>query len=87
MDFKNKMKIKADPPNYGPFKIGNLSKSGFNKTLGANPPYVEDPIEDTVTYQKDVRNPIWRDPTHTTSLAVKPMSTHYKNTNGHLAKK
>jgi hypothetical protein len=55
--------------------------------VGPNPAYVEDPIEDTVTYQKDVRNPVWSDPTHTTSMATKPMSTHYKNTMGLLSKK
>ena len=85
MSFPKKLIIKSDPPNYGAFKIGNLPKTGMNKTLGPYAAYVEDPIEDTVTYQKDIRNPIWRDPTNATSLATKPMSTHYKNTHGHLS--
>ena len=85
MSFPRKHIIKSDPPLYGAFKIGNLPKTGMNKTLGPYAQYVEDPIEDTVTYQKDTRNPIWRDPTNATSLATKPMSTHYKNTHGHLS--
>ena len=50
MSFGPKPLLKAASPNYGAFKIGNLPKQGYNKTLGPNPPYVEDPIEDTVTY-------------------------------------
>ena len=87
ISFAPKHIAKAQSPNYGAFKIGNLPKQGYNRTLGPNPPYVEDPIEDTVTYQKDIRNPIWRDPTHTQSMPFNPMSSHYKNTNGHLGKK
>ena len=46
------------PPNYGAFKIGNLPKKGYNKNAGPNPPYIEDPVEDTVTYQKGgITNP------------------------------
>ena len=86
-DFAKKWVVKPDPPAYGAFKIGNLPKKSYNKTIGPNPPYVEDPIEDTVTYQKDIRNPVWGDPTHTSSMATKPMSTHYKNTHGLLSKK
>jgi hypothetical protein len=74
------------PPNYGAFKIGNLPKKGYNKNVGPNPPYIEDPIEDTVTYQKDVRPPVWRDPTHTTTTAFNAHSTTLKNTAGMLNK-
>lgn len=87
ISFAPKHIAKGQSPIYGAFKIGNLPKQGYNRTLGPNPPYVEDPIEDTVTYQKDIRNPIWRDPTHTQSMPFNPMSSHYKNTNGHLGKK
>ena len=48
--FGRKLTIKEDPPQFGPFKIGGLPKKGYNKTLGKNPQYIEDPIEDTVTY-------------------------------------
>ena len=65
MDFKDKAAWDDGKPNYGPFKIGNLPRKGYNKTVGKNFAYIEDPIEDSVTYQKDVRNPIWKDPTHT----------------------
>ena len=43
-DFPNKTVIKGSPPEFGPFKIGNLPKQGYNKTVGPNPPYIEDPI-------------------------------------------
>ena len=52
------------------------------KAVGKNPPYVEDPVEDTVTYQKNVRNPIWKDPRHKTTTPYNPISTTYKNTAG-----
>jgi hypothetical protein len=84
--FGRKLSVKAEPPQFGPFKIGGLPKKGHNKTLGKYPKYIEDPIEDTVTYQKDVKNPVWRDPTHVTSMAFQPMSSHYKNTSGMLKK-
>ena len=81
-----KPKYQVDPPKYGAFRIGNLPKQGYNKTIGHNFPYIEDPIEDSVTYQKDVSNPIWKDPTHVTTTPIKPMSTTYKNTAGFLRK-
>jgi hypothetical protein len=48
--FSWKPQIKPDPPAFGPFKIAGQPKKGYNKTLGKNPEYIEDPIEDTVTY-------------------------------------
>lgn len=85
-DFKDKGAWVTNPPQFGPFKIGNLPKVGHNKTLGSNPIYIEDPIEDTVTYQKNIRNPIWKDPSHTTTTPFNPMSSTYKNTSGQLRK-
>jgi len=81
-DFQQKLNLKADKPLFGPFKIGNLPKNGYNRTIGGNLPYMEDPLEDEITYKKDVRNPIWRDPTCSTSTAFAPMSRTFKNTNG-----
>jgi len=49
--FPFKGKYMVDAPKYGPFRIGNLPKKGYNKTIGENFPYIEDPVEDTVTYQ------------------------------------
>ena len=86
-DFPSKPKYSQDAPLYGAFKIGNLPKKGYNANIGPNPQYVEDPVEDQVFFQKNVKNPVWRDPTHTTSMAFNPMSSHYKNTGGHLNKK
>jgi hypothetical protein len=48
--FGRKLNMKDYPPAFGPFIIGGLPKKGYNKTLGSNPLYIEDPIEDTVTY-------------------------------------
>ena len=42
-DFPKKYVLKPEPPKYGPFKIGNLSKSGHEKTIGPMPYYIEDP--------------------------------------------
>ena len=49
-NFPEKPKYKVKPPSFGPFKIGNLAKNGYNKTIGENPPYTEDPLIDTVAY-------------------------------------
>lgn len=47
---QDKIIPKGQPPAFGAFKIGNLPKYGYNKNLGPNPAYIEDPIADTVTY-------------------------------------
>ena len=82
--FPSKPGYKVKPPQYGAFRIGNLPKQGYNKTIGENPPYAEDPLIDNVAYQKDMRGPIWRDPTHSTTTPFRPISTTYKNTAGML---
>jgi hypothetical protein len=71
-------------PNYGPFKIGDLPKVGYEKCLNKFPNYKEDPIEDSVTFQKDVNGLIWRDPKKTTTTYWRPQYTTYTNTSGHL---
>lgn len=38
------------PPAYGPFKHGDPAHVGYNKTIGQNLPYMEDPEVDTVMY-------------------------------------
>lgn len=35
-------------PSYGPFKRPNLPHKGYNKTIGSNWPYVEDPEDDPI---------------------------------------
>lgn len=47
-EFPNKPKQQRRPPSYGPFKPGDLAHTGFNKTIGKNPPYVEDPENDPI---------------------------------------
>lgn len=49
-DFPKKLPAAKNPPSYGAFKIGNLPRKGYNKTVGKNHMYIEDPIEDTVTF-------------------------------------
>ena len=82
--FAEKPKYRVDDPHYGPFRIGNLPKKGYNKTIGLNSSYIEDPVADTVFYRRELRDPIWKGPTHSTSMANKPMSVTYKNTGGVL---
>jgi hypothetical protein len=36
MNFKSKPEYTVDDPHYGPFRIGNLPKKGYNKTIGQN---------------------------------------------------
>ena len=49
-NFPNKTILGKQPPAFGPFKIGNLPRKGYNKTVGKNHLYIEDPVEDTVTF-------------------------------------
>ena len=50
-----RLKLKRkDDPKYGPFKIGDLSRKGYNKAVGKNEPYIEDPYIDEVLFQKDI---------------------------------
>ena len=41
--FPSKPNWKESTPSFGPFKIGNLPKKGYNKALGKNSAYIEDP--------------------------------------------
>ena len=45
-EFALKYQVKTQPPTFGAFRIGNLPKKGYNKCLGPNATYIEDPIED-----------------------------------------
>lgn len=36
MSFASKPPYSVLDPNYGPFRIGNLPKKGYNKTIGSN---------------------------------------------------
>jgi hypothetical protein len=71
------------PPKYGPFKHGEPAHKGYNKTIGANWPYIEDPEIDTVKYHPnktmDERPPVWRDPTHAQSTPIKTIHDNFRN--------
>ena len=43
---------------------------------------MEDPLEDTIAYKKDIKGLIWRGPTHTSTMPFNPMSRSFKNTGG-----
>ena len=51
-------------PAYGPFKIGDLAHKGYNKTIGLNWKYIEDPEIDPITFKKNIHTQIWKDHTH-----------------------
>ena len=61
-----------------------MAKKGHNSTLGRVPEYIEDPVEDKVTFQKNVKKPIWRDPKHITTTAWNPQFSTFSNTSGVL---
>ncbi len=70
--FKEKIIPQQPKESYGAFRIGDGAKKGHNSTLGQVPEYIEDPIEDNVTFQKNVKKPIWRDPKHVTTTCWNP---------------
>ena len=78
-DMPNKPRYPKPEPKFGPFRMGNTAKKAPNHLIGGNSLYIEDPLEDTVAYQKDIKGPIWRDPTNVKSTPFKPMSTTYRN--------
>ena len=39
-----------NPPAYGPFKVADPPHKGYNKTIGKNLPYIEDPEVDPITF-------------------------------------
>ena len=83
-NWPTKAPYKVDPPSFGPFRIGNLLKKGYNKTIGKNAAYHEDPLEDSIAYQKDVQGPIWRGVTNSHTTPWRPNYTTFKNTGGAL---
>jgi hypothetical protein len=82
-EFPEKTPLKKLPPAYGPFKNGDLAHKGYNKTIGANWPYYEDPEVDTVKYHPsktmDQRASVWRDPTHAQSTPMKTIHDNFRN--------
>ena len=77
------------PPAHGPFKPGNPAHTGYNKTIGSNWPYVEDPEVDMVKYHPNKTfqsgmsttpiKAVWKDPTHATSPPIKTIHDNFRN--------
>ena len=64
VNFPAKPRYAKPSPKYGPFRMQSKAKAKPGELIGGNSLYIEDPMEDHVAYQKDVKGPIWRDPTH-----------------------
>ena len=80
LNFKiQKPRQTARPPSYGPFKNPDLPHQGYNKTIGRNFKYMEDPEVDSIMYQKGVKGPIWRGPTHAISTPIKTVHDYFRN--------
>ena len=71
-NFPNKVILKKEKEAYGPFRVGDPPRAGYNKTIGSNFKYIENPENDEVTHIKDVQKPIWRDPKSTTTTFWRP---------------
>jgi len=84
IDFPNKKVPTKQNPIYGAFKAGDGPKIGYNSSIGKLYPYMEDPVEDTVTFQKNVKTPVWKTTQVSTTTAWKPQYTTYINTKGQL---
>ena len=79
------------PPAYGPFKHGDPAHKGYNKTIGKNWPYIEDPEVDTVKYRPNnslnnmsdskmsLKPLYWKDPTHAISTPIKTIHDNFRN--------
>jgi hypothetical protein len=75
------------PPKYGPFKNGDLAHKGYNKTIGANWPYIEEMEKDPVMYHPNKTSsflsngkpPVWKDVTNAQSTPIKTIHDNYRN--------
>jgi hypothetical protein len=56
-----------------------LPHQGYNKTIGSNWPYVEDPEQDPILFKKGVKEPVWRGPTHNLSTPIKSIHDYFRN--------
>ena len=74
-----KEKPRKQQPLFGPFKRPNLPHQGYNKTIGSNWPYTEDPEVDPIMYKKGVKEPIWKGPTHGISTPIKTIHDYFRN--------
>jgi hypothetical protein len=72
---------RKEPPRYGAFRHGDPAHKGYNKTIGKNWPYIEDPLVDTVKYHPNLSasKSFWRDPTNAISTPVKTIHDNFRN--------
>jgi hypothetical protein len=81
---------KQQPPAFGAFKNGDPAHKGYNKTIGKNWPYIEDPLIDTVKYHpnssfsnntgKSEQAPIhWKGPTNGIATPIKSIHDNFRN--------
>ncbi len=78
-DFAEKRPQAKVPPNYGPFKVGDRPHTGYNKTIGKNPYYKEDPLVDPIAFKKDMKGPIWKVPVRSFSKPMISVHDNFKN--------
>ena len=69
------------PPYHGPFRNPDLPHQGYNKTIGANFAYKEDPADDPISFKKNVKVPIWKDPTLYRTEPMLTVHDNFKNRN------
>ncbi len=75
------------PPKYGAFKHGDPAHKGYNKTIGANWPYIEEMEKDEIKYHPNKsasfiqasKPPAWRDPTNAQSTPIKTIHDNFRN--------
>lgn len=84
--FPDKKPEAQKAPLYGPFKIGDPMHTGHNKTIGGHgrtteDQYIEEVEEDQVKYQKNVKRPIWKDPTHQLTMMNSTVANNIRNIN------
>lgn len=84
--FPDKKLPAKQPPLFGPFKHGDPAHVGHNKTIGGHgrsseDQYMEEVEEDQVKYQKNVKKPIWKDPTNSLTMMNDTVVNNMRNIN------
>jgi len=81
---------KREPPLFGPFRHGDPAHKGYNKTIGKNWAYIEDPLVDTVKYHPnntfsssgkngEAIQAYWKGPTNGVATPIKTIHDNYRN--------
>ena len=73
-------------PLFGAFKHGDPLHYSYNKTIGGHGrsselEYQEEMEQDHVKYMKNVKRPIWRDPTNGKTMMNSTVRNNFKNIN------